>query len=219
MSQTSTSRLSPTVHLQRAFGFIKEVQDATQDLRRRAIDHDAQVKDNKPFLEGMISSIKGSRDLSKKKAELCSDLQLADQELDRALSLDTSVELETEDGKLSIVQLRSWIIFMTGQIEMAWGHPDRAIQLFSSCIQMWEFADPHYMLGIVYESKYMPGPALQHFERCLELDPSGELSISAIREANAMRNYKKRFRGNWSTFFLLLLIWPAAIIYFVVKRK
>jgi hypothetical protein len=84
---------------------------------------------------------------------------------------------------------------------------------------MMEFAEPHYMLGIVYEGQYRPVEALIHFERCLELDPVGELSVPALREANAMRNYKKRFRGSWGTFFLLLCIWPAAIIYFFVKRR
>jgi hypothetical protein len=35
-----------------------------------------------------------------------------------------------------------------------------------------------------------------------------------------MKNYKKRFRGSWGIFFLLLLLfWPGAIIYVIVKRK
>jgi len=34
-----------------------------------------------------------------------------------------------------------------------------------------------------------------------------------------MRNYKKRFRVSWGIFVLLLLIWPAAIIYFIRKWK
>ena len=87
-----------------------------------------------------------------------------------------------------------------------------------NCTQIIEFAEPHYMLGLIYEAN-MPGPALWHFEKCLQLDPDGELSVPALREANAMRNYKKRFRGSWGTFFLLLFIWPAAIVYFFVKRK
>jgi tetratricopeptide (TPR) repeat protein len=219
MSHAPISRLTSDVHLKRALNFVQEVENATDKFRQSAIDHDSQLQQDKPFLEGMISTIRGSRDLAQQKARLFNDLQLAEQELGRAIALDGSAEIETEHGKLNAVQLRSWIVCMKGQVEMIWGNPDTAIQLFNQCIQTWEFADAHYMLGMVYESKYMPTPALQHFERCLELDPSGELSVSALREANAMRNYKKRFRGSWSTFLVLLLCFPAALVYYFVKRK
>ena len=76
------------------------------------------------------------------------------------------------------------------------------------------------MLGLLYESEYKPIEALRHFERCLELDPDGELSVPALREANAMRHYRKKFRGQWGLFFLMLVFFfPAAIVYFVVKYK
>jgi tetratricopeptide (TPR) repeat protein len=219
MAQASLTQPNAHLHLKRAFGFVQEVEKATEEFRSSAIAHDAQIESNEPFLQGMISTFQGSRQLAQQKAALASDLQLAEQEVNRAAALDTNAEIDTRLGSLGVLQLRAWIMYCRGQIEMIWGKGDVAIQLFNNCIQIVEFAEPHYMLGLVYESKYMPAPALWHFERCLELDPAGELSVPALREANAMRNYKKRFRGNWGTFCLLLFIWPAAIVYFFAKRK
>ena len=75
------------------------------------------------------------------------------------------------------------------------------------------------MLATVAEMQYRPVDALQYYEKCLAVDPAGENSVAALRGANAMRNYKKKFRGSWKTFCVLLFIWPAAIIYYFVKRK
>jgi len=219
MAQAPMTHPAPEIHLKRAFGFIQEVEKATEEFRRRAIAHDAQVESDEPFLQFMVSTFRGSRQLAQQKAALANDLQLAEQEVNRAAAIDTAAEIDTKYGSLGALQCRAWIEYMRGQIEMIWGSPDAAIQLFQSCVQMVEFAEPHYMLGLVYEAKYMPQQALWHFEKCLQLDPAGELSVSALREADAMKNYKKRFRGSWPVFFCLLFIWPAAIIYFFVKRK
>ena len=64
-----------------------------------------------------------------------------------------------------------------------------------------------------------PVDDLQYYEKCLAVDPAGENSVAALRGANAMRNYKKKFRGSWKTFCVLLFVWPAAIVYYFVKRK
>ncbi len=208
------------VYLRRALGFVEEVEKATEQFRRRAIAHDAQVDSDAPFLQGMISTIRGSRQMAQQKATLSNDLELAEQEINRAVALDSNTEISCRLGNLGALQLRAWIMYSRGQIEMIWGSADTAIQLFKNCIQVVEFAEPHYMLGLIFEAKYMPAPALWHFERCLQLDPAGELSVSALREANAMKNYKKRFRGSWGLFaFLLLFFFPAAFLYFFVKRK
>jgi tetratricopeptide (TPR) repeat protein len=207
------------MHLKRALNFVQEVENATDKFRQSAIEHDSQTEQDSPFLEGMLSTVRGSRELTQQKAKLLSDLQLAEREIDCAAALDQSTEIETEHGFLNAIQLRASVLFMRGQIEMIWGNGDAAVQLFNTCIQISEFAAAHYMLGLVYESKYRPQQALQHFEKCLDLDPAGEFSISALREANAMRSYKKRFRGSWGTFSFLLIIWPVAIIYFFVKRR
>jgi tetratricopeptide (TPR) repeat protein len=219
MAQASITHPNPEIHLKRAFAFIQEVEKATEEFRDQAVAHDAQTNSNEPFLQGVISTVRGSRQLAQQKAALSGDLQLAEQEVNRAAEIDSSTEIDTRLGSLGTLQLRAWIMYARGQIEMIWGSGEAAIRLFNDCIQMMEFAEPHYMLGIVYEGQYRPVEALIHFERCLELDPVGELSVPALREANAMRNYKKRFRGSWGTFFLLLCIWPAAIIYFFVKRR
>lgn len=220
MAEASIGHLSPNVHLKRALGFIQEVEKSTEDFRQRAIAHDRQVESDQPFLQGMVKIFRGSKQLGQQKAALSNDLQLAEHEIDRATALEPTTQIGTEYGILNVVQLRSLVLFMRGQIEMIWGSGDAAIRHFSDSIKMAEFPDAHYMLGVVYEAKYMPAPALWHFERCLHLDPAGEFSVSALREANAMRNYKKRFRGRWATFFILLfLIWPAAIVYFFAKRK
>jgi hypothetical protein len=219
MAQASLTHPNPDVHLKRAFGFIQEVEKATAEFRNHAMAYGAQPESDEPFLQGMISSFKESRQLTQKKAALSSDLQLAEQEVDRAAALDTNAVIETRIGVAGVLQLKAWILYLRGRIEMIWGNADAAIQIFNNCIQTVDFAEPHYMLGLVYEAKYMPAPALVHFEQCLALDPDGDLSVPALREANAMKNYKKRFRGSWSTFCFLLFIWPAAIVYFFVQRK
>lgn len=44
--------------------------------------------------------------------------------------------------------------------------------------------------------------------------------MSALREANAMRNYKKKFRGNWLLLvFLLFLYVIPGVVYFRKKYK
>jgi tetratricopeptide (TPR) repeat protein len=219
MTQVPLAQPAADIYLKRAFGFIQEVENATEEFRNRTIAHGGQIESDAPFLQNMISTIRSSRQLAQQKTALWNDLQLAEQEINRAVAVDSNAEISTRLGSLGALQLRAWVMYSRGQIEMIWGSADTAIQLFMNCIQIIEFAEPHYMLGLIYEAKYMPGPALWHFEKCLQLDPDGELSVPALREANAMRNYKKRFRGSWGTFFMLLLIWPAAIVYFVVKRK
>lgn len=219
MAQASISRLEPEIHLQRGLGFLKEVERATDDFRHNLIENQKKTTSTEPFLANIVNSIRSSKALAQEKDSLWTDLGLAEQEIDRAAAIDHTAQIQTDRGILNPLVMRSMIWYMKGQIEMICGSSDTAIQFFNNSIQIVESPVPHYMLGIVYESKYIPVLALQHFEKCLELDPAGELSVSALREANAMRNYKKRFRGSWGIFLFLLPIWPVAIIYFFVKRK
>lgn len=217
------AQMTADVHLRRAYGFIQEVEKATQEFRDQALEHDAQVERDQPFLEGMVSSFKGSRQMKRQKTALVGDLQLASQEIDRASALDGNTVIETESGDLGVIQLRGLVSYMSGQIEMIWGSGDEAKRLFIASLQLVELPHTHFMLGILCESEYRPVEALEHFEKCLDLDPNGEFSVSALREANAMRNYKKKFRGSW----LLVLIFCFVplppflwgILYFVFKRK
>jgi tetratricopeptide (TPR) repeat protein len=198
---------SADVHLKRAYGFIQEVEKATEGFRQSAVAHSALVESDEPFLQGMVSTVRGNR-------------QLKHQEVDRAVSLDADATVETADGTFGARHLRAFITYMSGQLEMIWGRSEEAKRILSNSLQIVEFPDAHYMLGLLHESDYQPAEALKHFERCLELDPSGELSVSALREANAMRNYKKKFRGSWLLFFILLLFYIVpGVIYFLVKRK
>jgi tetratricopeptide (TPR) repeat protein len=211
---------SADVHLKRAYGFIQEVEKATEDFRQSAVAHSAQVESDEPFLQGMVSTVRGNRQLKQQKTALANDLQLANQEVDRAVSLDADATVETADGTFGARHLRAFITYMSGQLEMIWGRSEEAKRILNNSLQIVEFPDAHYMLGLLHESDYQPAEALKHFERCLELDPSGELSVSALREANAMRNYKKKFRGSWLLFFILLLFYIVpGVIYFLVKRK
>ncbi len=208
------------VHLKRAYGFLEEVEGATEEFRQQAISYSNEMETDQPFLQGMISARRGSKQLQQRKGSLINDLQLADQEIDRAVRLDNEVSIETKHGSINAVVMRSLIAFMNGQLEMIWGNSERAQQLFNTSIQILELPDAHYMLGLLYESEYKPTEALRHFERCLELDPAGTFSVSALREANAMKNYTRRFRGSWGIFFLLLLFFfPGAFLYFFMKRK
>jgi tetratricopeptide (TPR) repeat protein len=208
------------VHLKRAYGFIQEVERATEDFRQRAIAHDAQIERDQPFVQGMVATIKGNQQLKQQKASLVNDLQLANQEIDRAVSVDKDATVDTTDGTFSALHLRTFVTYMNGQLEMIWGKSEDAKRLLNSSLQIVELPDAHYMLGLLHESDYQPAEALKHFERCLELDPAGELSVSALREANAMRNYKKKFRGSWPLFiFLLFLYIVPCVIYFWKKYK
>jgi len=217
---TNVTQPGADVHLKRAYGFIQEVERATEDFRQRAIAHDAQVESEQPFVQGMVATIRGNQRLKQQKASLVNDLQLANQEIDRAVSLDRDATVDTADGTFTALQLRAFVTYMNGQLEMIWGRAEDAKRLLTNSLQMVELPDAHYMLGLLHESDYQPAEALNHFERCLELDPAGELSVSALREANAMRNYKKKFRGNWLLFiFLLFLYIVPGVIYFWKKYK
>ena len=138
----------------------------------------------------------------------------------RATGLDANAKIQIDSGEAVIPHLGATTHFLNGQIEMIWGTSKKAKEHFSNALQIVETPEVHYMLGLLYESEYKPKEAQAHFEKCLDLDPDGELSVPALREANAMRNYKKRSRGSWGTFIILLiLIWPVAIWYFIAKRK
>jgi len=211
---------SADVHLKRAYGFIQEVHRATENFRQRAIAHDAQVESDQPFLQGMVASIKGNQQLKQQKVSLVNDLQLANQEIDRAVSVDREATVDTGDGTFNALQLRAIITYMNGQLEMIWGRSEDAKRLLNNSLQIVEHPDAHYMLGLLHESDYQPAEALKHFERCLELEPAGEFSVSALREVNAMRNYKKKFRGSWPLLVLLTFFYIVpGVIYFVVKYK
>lgn len=217
---TGTAQGRPDVHLKRAWGLMTEVEKATEVFRQRAIQHDAQIDQDEPFVAGLVGTVRSASHLKREKSSLVSDLQLATQEIDRAAILNPDAVLRADSGEFSINALRATVLYLSGQIEMIWGKSWKAQEIFFQCLQTAEFADPHYMLGLLYESEYKPVEALKHFEKCLELDPEGEFSVSALREANAMRNYKKKFRGGWGLFFLMLVFFfPAAIVYFIVKYK
>ena len=166
----------------------------------------------------------GSRELRQQKTSLSNDLQLANQEIERASAIDQDANIEFDNVTLHVPNLRSITLYMGGQLELIWGSQETAKSLFISSLQVVEHPEAHYMLGLIYESNYKPTEALRHFERCLELDPAGEWSISALRKANAMRFYKKRFRGSWGL-LLFLFVFPLpipvlwSIVYFLVKRK
>ena len=216
------NQTSPEVHLKRAYGLINEVERATEQFRQRAMSHDSQIESDQPFLGGMVSTIKGSRQLRQLKSSLVNDLNLANGEIDCAVRLDPNTAIDTSDGTYGAIHLRAIICSMNGQLETIWGSSTRAKQLLSDSLQICETPWAHYMMGLLHESEYQPAVALKHFERCLEVDPDGELSVSALREASAMRNYRKRFRGNW-LLFLFLLIFPFPLIfgvlYFILKWK
>ncbi len=221
MNQGSApTQVTAEVHLKRAYELINDVEKATEEFRRSSIQHNAQLDADQPFLQMMATGFRGKKQLSQQKSTLQQDLQLANDELGRAAALNADVTIQTKDGVFGIKLLRSMIIYIRGSLEMIWGTSQKAKEQFASSIQILELPDARYMLGLLYEDEYKPKEALKEFERCLELDPAGELSVPALREANAMRNYKKRFRGSWGTFILLFIFFfPAAFIYLAAKWK
>lgn len=216
------------IHLTRAYGLIKEVEAATESFRRQAIAHAEQSDSDEPFLKGMIHTVKGERDLKQQKGALASDLDLAEQEIMRAASLDPVASIKTKDGPADEVRLKCFIAILRGNIEMIWGRAADAIGYFQASCALIESAQANYMLGMIYESERSRTEALSYYERCLDLEPVGEYSVSALRASNAIRTNKgnkssgkgKRFQGSWIILLILfVLFFPAAILYFFVKRK
>lgn len=208
------------VHLKRAYGFIREVESATEEFRQGAVAYQAQEDSDQPLLKGMVASFRGGAQLRQQKAALVNDLVLAGNEIESAARIDPDSAIQAREGILGVSHLRSLIQYLRGQLEMIFGTDESAITFFQNSLQILPFPGAYYMLGLIYESKYMPAAALQHFESCLALDADGELSVPALREASAMRNYRKRFRGSWGVFLvLLLLFFPVAFVYFAIKWK
>lgn len=211
---------SGSVYLKRAWGLIDSVRKATETFRERAIQHNEQVDQDQPFVSGLIGAFRGAGRLKQEKGSLVSDLDLAASEIEKAAGVNPDATLHTEEGEIGIVALRAGILYLRGQIEVIWGSSRAAKAMFLEALQIFESPDSHYMLGLLHEDEYKPQEALRHFERCLELDPDGELSVAALREANSMRKYRKRFRGNWLLCLgMLIFFFPAAIVYYLVKYK
>lgn len=209
------------IHLKRAYDLGKEVESKTEGLRSRAVSHEASLDDaNAPFLQTMWTGVVGKRRLGAEKAELVRDLELATSELEKAISLDPGVTIEVKDGTFNPTSMRAAIWLLHGQIEMVWGTLKMARQYLEYSLQCLELPETIFWLGVVCESQYDVPTALRHFEKYLELDPNGEYSVSALRTANQLRNYRKRFRGDWTLLILsLVLCFPIAIVYFIVKYK
>src|ERR1700674_4055179 len=208
------------VHLKRSYDLGKVVESKTENLRSRAASHDANLDADQPFLQIMWTGIAGKRKLGADKAELVRDLELATSEMEKAVSLDPAVSIETEDGPFNGTNLRAAIWLLYGQIEMCWGTLQMARQHLEYSLKVFELPETEFMLGAVCESQFQPTPAIQYYERYLELAPNGEFSVAALRAAHNLRNYRKRFRGDWTLLILsLVLCFPIAIIYFILKYK
>lgn len=204
------------IHLTRVNGLLEGVEKSLEEFHAKVKAHEQALAETSDadvgsFVSGLASAVMNKNRLGRDKSALLADLDLADKELDLAESA------EPMNG--DIARLRTAARMQRGQIELVSGKLDVARQHFDSANAVAETAYAHYMLGLIDEDAYRPQDALRHFERSLELDPIGEYSVAALREANAMRSYKKRFRGSWTTLLVLLLFWPAAVIYFFVKRK
>lgn len=223
MNDAAAGLATPGVCRKRAYSFLADVEKATEDFRQRALAYNAQVNESDaPFLQGMVNTVRGGRQLKQQKGVLVNDLNLASDETEKAAKLDPQASIETRDGVFGVVQFRAMIQYRRGEVEMVYGSPESAKQFFNSSLAVTEFADAHYMLGLLYESEYKSAEALQHFERCLELEPAGELSVPALREVNAMRGYKKKFRGSWLLLIILLMFpvpFVGGVLSFFAKRK
>jgi hypothetical protein len=210
----------PSVHLKRAYGFIKAVEESTEDFRQAASRHQTSANNDEPFIEGMLKAVKGGRQLAADKAKITTDLQLALSELAAAEAVDPDQEIVTQEGTLQAKHLRALVFLQQGLVEALHGTSEQARHYLSQSIQTFETADANYWMAALYEGDYDAPHALQFYERCLQLEPDGENSVAALRSVNEMRNYKARFRGDWGLFgCLLLFFFPAAIVYYFAKKK
>ncbi len=215
MSQTPT-----VAYLRRAYGLITGVSEKTEDLRQHVLAHEASAQQDQPFVAGMVSTFQSGRRLGSEKANLKADLDLAISEIDRAQAADPDAAIDTKDGTLQAKHLRANALLLHGVIEGLHGTSALARQYLGQSIQVADSAGANYWMALLYEGDHDPANALAYYERCLALDPDGEYSVAALRSANEMRNYRKKFRGSWGMFgCLLLLFFPVAIVYYVVKTK
>lgn len=215
------SQSSAELHLQRAWKLLESVESAVEPFRESVLAHDAQMQnDDQPFLSTIVSDTKRRRNLSQQKTSLTNDISLANREIDEALRIDSEATLSIPAGSLTANHIRALLLNLNGAIELLWGRSDEAKRILNSSLQLAELPDAHYWLGFLLEAEYKPKEALEHFEKCLELNEDGEFAVSALREAEAMRNYKKKFRGNWLLLvFLFFLYIIPGVIYFKVKYK
>ena len=208
-------------HLKRAYGLLSNVESQLEGFRSDIASYNAEVASDQPFLAGMVSSFQGGRRLSSQRAALKQDIDLAWSEINRAEQMDAGATLATGDDRyVDISLLRAMACLVSGELEIVGGTAAGAIDSLRRSLEYAETAHVHYLLGIVHGSEHRPIEALPHFERSLELEPDGEFAVAALREANAMRNYRKSFRGDWGTFGCLMLVFfPVGILYFVRKYK
>ena len=215
------------VHLNRVVSFLDEADDSTAQFREKLqAHHDALGKGSVSFEDFLFDFVEGAArgvSLKKDKAALVSDLDLATRELELGEMQDRDATVTVEgDGKdvtLTIPQLRAAILRQRGFIELLLGSNQQAEQYFLQSVERLESPEPYYMLGAIAEAEYRPVDALNYYEKSIQLEPAGVWSVGALRGAESMKNYKKKFRGSWGIFCALLLIWPAAVVYFFAKRK
>ena len=208
------------VHLRRAYGLIHGVEQQLEQFRSQMMRHSANVNADEPFVSGMITAFQGSRRIAAEKAALRQDIDLAWAEIDRASQIDSSAKIEADGTAFDIIALRAGANLVAGELELSSGQFEPAKQCLRQSIELLDNASAHYMLGLISEEQYNPTEAVAEFEKCLQLEPDGELSVRALRDANRMRNYRKQFRGTWGTFGCLLTVFfPLAFLYYFANRK
>lgn len=214
------SQSPAAIHLRRAFGIVKKVGQKTEELRQHVVQYSASLQQDQQFLKGMVSAIAARRQVATKKATLKSDLDLAISELDKAQAAGPDEVIQVNGNDIQSYRLRAWALMLHGLVETFSGSSETARRYFWESIHTFDNADANFWMGVCYEEDFDPQNALLYYERCLTLDPDGEFSIEALRSANRMRNYKKRFRGSWVIFGLLCwFLFPMAIVYYFSKRR
>jgi hypothetical protein len=144
----------PSIHLKRAYGLIKAVEDSTEELRQSALRHQAATSDDGPFVASMLTIIKNRRRLSGDKAKIMADLQLALNELSTAEAEASDQEIVTPEGTFQAKHLRALAYLQQGLVEVLHGTSQQARQHLWESIQTFETADANYWMAVVYEDDY-----------------------------------------------------------------
>lgn len=207
-------------HMHRAQRLITEAGRQFDKLREVAVKRQASSGQEGGFLSVIATNMKLDRQLKNDISALKADIDLALAELDKAEAADPEAIIEVDDTLLRVNSLRAGALFNHGVIEASMGNSQQAKQFFYQSIKLFDMGETNYWMAHLYENDGDAKNALIYYERCLAIDPDGELSVDALRSANRMRTYKKQFRGNWGLFgCLLLLFFPAAIIYYIVNKR
>lgn len=188
-------------HLIRAFRLIDEASGRIQEFAQQMTTLQTSDHSDMGFLRGMAATARESAATGAMKSKLDTDLRLAESEITAAEALDAEASVQIQGRIFALSSLRAALFGTRGIIEYINGKKPYARQCLEYAAGLEDTAAIQFWLGLLAKDEKDSQRALQHFERSLALDPNGEMSIPALREADEAR---KRLQGGGGCALLLI---------------